>query len=82
MPKITCDTDRIHYKAMRKGTPDHLRQVILQHIRNPKLPGTQTIFHHFMHATPAELKNTTYFKGMVFYPTRQKQKHYKILHKY
>jgi hypothetical protein len=82
MPRLTLQTDRIHFKAMRAGTPDHIRQVILQHIRNPELPGTSEIFDHFMTAKPKEIQNTTYFRGRIIYPTRIKQKHYKIKHKY
>ncbi len=84
MPKITDLTyiDTIHYKAMRSSTPDHIRQEILHHIRNPDTPGTTEIFEHFMTADRKVLLNTTYFAGKIIYPTRQKEKHYKIKHKY
>lgn len=83
VPKITDLTyiDSIHFKAMRSTTPDHIRQEILHHIRNPDTPGTAEIFEHFITSPPKVIRNTTYFAGEIIYPTNKKQKNLILKHK-
>ena len=70
--------ERIEHKANRKTTPLRLREVLIEHLRDPELPGTPEIFHHFLTSERDVLINTTYYGGKIYAPTTKNLRVYKV----